>query len=70
MANLVLLTQAAHESIYTVEHLRYLVRKQKVKGEKHGGIWLIDLDDLERYEQAMEALGSKKFTPKTGQSDQ
>jgi hypothetical protein len=63
MANLVLIARAKLESSYSVEHIRYLVRKGLVKGEKQGGTWLVDLDDLKRYEQAMEDLGPKKFVP-------
>jgi len=65
MANLVLITQAAAHSDYSVGHLRHLVRKGLVKGEKQGGIWLIDLDDLQAYEQRMEELGTQKHTPRT-----
>ncbi|HEX9597286.1 MAG TPA: hypothetical protein VF982_10440 [Anaerolineales bacterium] len=68
MANLVLVTQAARESEYTGHHIRHLIRHKLVNGKKEGGIWLVDLDDLKRYEQAMQALGAKKFDPTRGQS--
>jgi len=61
MTNLVLLTQAVEHTSYTIEHLRYLVRRGLVAGEKHGGIWLIDLDDLKVYETRMSEQGTKKF---------
>jgi dephospho-CoA kinase len=64
MANFVLVAQAAEHSDYTVEHIRYLVRNEIVKSQKVGRIWLVDLDDLERYEQVMKEAGSTKFTPK------
>jgi len=61
--NLVLIEQAAQESAYNPDHIRYLARKGFIKGEKHGGIWLIDLDSLREYEKRMEAEGTKKFDP-------
>lgn len=63
MANLVLVVQAEEHSIYSGDHIRQLLRKGKVTGMKAGGTWLVDLDDLLRYEQEMEELGSKKFDP-------
>jgi hypothetical protein len=68
MANLVLISQAAKESKYTPEHISYLLRKKLVKGTKMG-VWLVDLDDLKRYEQEMDNLGTKKHDPTRGKSD-
>ena len=62
MANLVLASQAAKESEYTATHIRYLLRKGLVKGQNIG-IWLVDLDDLKRYEAEMKAAGTSKFDP-------
>ena len=63
MADLVLVTEAAEHSQYSEPHIRLLVRTEKVKGKKQGGIWLVDLDDLKRYELEMQEIGSKKFDP-------
>jgi dephospho-CoA kinase len=65
MANFVLVAQAAEHSDYSVEHIRYLVRNKFVNSQKVGRIWLVDLDDLQRYEQVMKKAGSTKFTPKS-----
>ena len=62
MPNLVLIAQAVRESTYTQEHIARLVRGKRVKGQKIGGTWLVDLDDLKRYEQEMEKLGPQKHT--------
>ncbi len=67
VANLILITQAAKQSSYSPQHIRLLIRKGQIKGEKQGGIWLVDLEDLQRYEQQMEALGPQKFDPTRGQ---
>jgi hypothetical protein len=61
--NLVLIEQAAQESEYHPNHIRYLVRKGFIKGDKHGGIWLVDLDSLKEYEKRMNEEGTKKFDP-------
>ena len=63
MAELVLVTEAAEHSEYSEPHIRLLVRTAKVQGKKQGGIWLVDLDDLKRYEQEMQEIGTKKFDP-------
>ena len=63
MANLVLISKALEESNYSDRHIRLLLRKKVVKGEKQGGIWLVDLDDLKEYESKMVAEGNQKFTP-------
>jgi hypothetical protein len=63
VANLVLIDQAAKESEYNADHIRYLVRKAFIKGEKHGGIWLVDLESLKEYESRMKSVGTKKFDP-------
>jgi hypothetical protein len=63
MANLVLIAQAVEESSYTPEHISLLLRQGKVAGQKVGGVWLVDSDDLKRYEREMKELGMKKFDP-------
>ena len=63
MANLVLVVQAEAETTYSADHIRHLLANEIVKGEKHGRIWLVDLDDLKRYEAEMEAAGSSKHDP-------
>lgn len=69
MANLVLVARADRESRYSADHIRYLVRNGLVKGDKEGGIWLVDLEDLKRYEREMEELGPQKFDPTRGKED-
>ncbi len=70
MPNFVLLTRASSETSYSVSHIRNLVSKQIVKGAKEGGIWLVDLDDLKAYKQAMDELGVSKFDPTKYTKDQ
>ena len=63
MANLILIDQAMKESSYDRNHIAYLARKGLIKGEKHGGVWLIDLDSLKEYETQMKSEGAKKYDP-------
>lgn len=70
MPNLVLIAQAAQESEYSAIHIRLLLRQRLVAGQKVGGTWLVDLEDLKRYEQEMKQLGTKKFDPTRGEQDQ
>jgi hypothetical protein len=69
MSNLVLVSQAERASAYSAGHIRYLVGKGFVSGKKEGGIWLVDLDDLKRYERQMEELGDQKFDPTRGKDE-
>ncbi len=63
MDNWVLLRQAVEESHYSLDHIRHLAAQGTVKAQKFGGVWLIDLEELKRYEQAMLEAGPKKFSP-------
>jgi hypothetical protein len=65
MANWVLIAEAVEHSTYTHEHIAWLVRHTRVAGKKVGGTWMVDLDDLERYEVEMAKQGAKKHTPKS-----
>jgi hypothetical protein len=63
MANLVLISKACEESMYSDRHIRQLLKQKKIIGEKQGGVWLIDLDSLKEYEARMKEEGPKKFDP-------
>ncbi len=69
MPNLVLIAQAVGESAYTPQHISLLLREGRVQGKKVGRIWLVDLDDLKRYEQEMNELGTKRHDPTRGDKD-
>lgn len=66
MSTLVLIAKAAQETTYSTDHIRYLVRNKLVLGDKQGGTWLVDLDDLKKYEERMKEAGTKKFDPTQG----
>ena len=67
MPDLVLIAEAAEQSSYTAHHISLLLRQGRVKGRKVGGTWLVDLDDLRRYEREMNELGTRKFDPTKGE---
>lgn len=63
MSNLVLIDQAIKESDYDRTYISYLARKGFIKGVKHGGVWVVDLDSLKEYEARMKEEGKKKYNP-------
>jgi hypothetical protein len=65
MTTLVLIHTAinAGHTQYTARHISLLLRQGKIRGHKEGRIWLVDLDDLKRFEAEMDEIGSKKFDP-------
>ena len=65
MANWISVAEAVQHTTFSHSHVAWLVRNGKVNGRKSGNIWLVDLDDLKRYEQEMQSLGTKKHTPKS-----
>lgn len=69
MPNFVLIAEAVEESDYTRQHISLLLRQGLIKGKKVGGTWLVDLDDLKRYEREMNELGVKKFDPTKREED-
>lgn len=55
--------EAARETGYAPAYIRRLLRQQKIKAEKKGTMWWIDLESLKAYKQEMDELGSDKFFP-------
>ena len=65
MANTVLIQEALTYSEYTPDHIRYLLIHKYIQGKKVGGVWLVDLESLQTYEQKMKDAGTAKFRPKS-----
>lgn len=63
MATLVSVARAAELTDYTTAHVRQLLRKQMIKGEKQGGIWLVELESLLAHKKDMDEAGPSKFDP-------
>ena len=66
MGQLVLVSTAAKETGYSTPHITLLLRQEKIVGQKIGGIWMVDIESLKAYVEAMQELGTKKFDPTRG----
>lgn len=55
--------EAAEVTGYAPAYIRRLLRQQKIKAEKKGTMWWIDLDSLKTYKKEMDELGTDKFFP-------
>ena len=68
MANFVLIHQAISEghTQYSPRHIALLIRQGKLPGQKQGKVWLVDLNELKRYEAEMNEAGAAKFDPTKG----
>lgn len=54
-------SEAAERYGISESHLRYLLRKKRIKGRKSGGTWLLIGRSVVEYKKRMEELGKKKF---------
>ena len=55
---------AAERTGYHAEHIRRLIREDKIEAIKLGPIYLIKVESLEDYVRAMEATGDGRTGPK------
>lgn len=53
--------EAAKATGYAPAYIRRLLRQEKIKAEKKGTMWWIDLDSLKKYKEEMDALGNEKY---------
>ena len=60
----VTVSEATELSIYSREHISYLIRKGLVNAQRRGAIWLVDTESLKQYEEKMIQLGPSKHKPK------
>lgn len=63
MATLISVSRAAELTAYTTAHIRQMLRKQVIKGEKQGGIWLVEQESVLAHKKAMDEAGPSKFDP-------
>jgi len=52
--------EASERYGYSGSHIRSLLGKGVIEGEKFAGIWLVDATSVEKYRRTMEELGKKK----------
>jgi hypothetical protein len=58
--DLISVKQATEKYGYSGSHLRDLLGKGVISGEKIAGVWLVDPDSVEEHQARMERLGNKK----------
>jgi len=67
--DLISVKQVTEKYGYSGSHIRSLLGKGTLKGEKIAGVWLVDPASVEAYQDKMERLGKKKHgvwaTPST-----
>ena len=58
--DLISVKQATEKYGYSGSHIRDLLSKGVISGEKIAGVWLVDPISVEEYQARMEQLGNKK----------
>ncbi|MFW6116735.1 MAG: hypothetical protein ACOC6F_03315 [bacterium] len=58
--DLISVRQATEAYGYSGSHIRNLLAKGVIKGEKIASVWLVDPLSVEAYQARMERLGNKK----------
>jgi hypothetical protein len=58
--DLISVKQATEQYGYSGSHIRNLLGKGVITGEKIAGVWLVDPLSVEEYQARMERLGNKK----------
>ncbi|MEA3376812.1 MAG: hypothetical protein U9R72_11530 [Chloroflexota bacterium] len=58
--DLISVREATETYGYSGSHIRNLLGKGMIEGEKIAGVWLVDPNSLEEHQARMERLGSKK----------
>jgi len=53
-------TEASERYGYSDSHIRNLLIKGLIEGEKFASVWMVDARSLEKYKARMEQLGRKK----------
>ena len=55
--------EAAELTGYDVTHIRWLIREDRVEGQKFGRDWMVNRRSIQNYTDAMKQLGSAKHDP-------
>lgn len=55
--------EAAKITGYAIAYIRRLLRQNKIKAEKKGTMWWIELESLQEYKKEMDSLGNDRFFP-------
>ena len=55
--------EASQITGYSEQYIRRLLRQGKIKAEKKGAMWWVEMESLEAYKHEMDSLGSDKYSP-------
>ena len=58
--NFISVKEASEKYGYCASHIRNLLGKGVIKGEKFANVWMVDYSSLEQYRRSMKQLGNKK----------
>ena len=62
--------EASQITGYSEQYIRRLLRQSKIKAEKKGSMWWVELESLETYKREMDSLGSDKYSPWRDREDE
>ena len=62
--------EASQITGYSEQYIRRLLRQGKIKAEKKGSMWWVELESLETYKREMDSLGSDKYSPWRDREDE
>jgi excisionase family DNA binding protein len=60
IGNFISVKEASDRVGYSESHIRNLLDKGTITGEKIASVWLVDATSIEKYRARMERLGNKK----------
>lgn len=55
--------EASELTGYSIQYIQRLLRQGKIKAEKKGGMYWINLESVKEYKRKMDSLGSEKYSP-------
>lgn len=53
--------EAAEMTGYAPAYIRQLLRQKKIRAEKKGTMWWVNVESLQTYKQEMDSLGTDKY---------
>ena len=60
MGNFISVREASERYGYSDSHIRSLLIKGLIRGEKFASVWMVDARSVEKYKARMERLGKRK----------
>jgi len=60
VGNFISVKEASERYGYSDSHIRNMLGKGILKGEKFASVWMVDCGSMEKYQDRMKELGEKK----------